>query len=173
VLTNQGGASLSNGVATISGGPFTIVSGTPFSLAGFASTNVVVRFAPTNAASFSNVVVFSTDNDGSSTNALTGTGAVVPVASFSGSPTSGVKPLTVSFTDNSTGTITSRFWDFGDGSTTNTTATTFSHTYATAGTNTVSLSVSGPLGADTFSLANYIVVTNPPPLLAISPANLN
>src|SRR5439155_23645595 len=108
-------------------------------------------------ATFSNVVVFSTDNDGSSTNALTGTGAVVPVASFSGSPTSGLKPLTVSFTDNSTGTITNRSWDFGDSSTTNTTATTLSHTYTTAGTNTVSLTVSGPLGTNTTSLSNFVV----------------
>src|SRR5207247_3509567 len=95
-----------------------------------------------------------------STNALTGTGAVAPAASFSGSPTSGLKPLTVSFADNSSGTITNRFWDFGDSSTTNTTATTLSHTYTAAGTNTVSLTVSGPLGTDTFSLTNYIVVTN-------------
>src|SRR5207245_2401825 len=83
-------------------------------------------------------------------------GAAPPAASFSGSPTSGLKPLTVSFTDNSSGTITNRFWDFGDSSTTNTTATTFNHTYLAAGTNTVSLTVSGPLGTDTFSLANYI-----------------
>jgi len=162
VLTNQGGVALTNGLAIISPGSpgFSIVSGTPFTLAGFASTNVIVRFAPTSAASFSNVVVFSTDNGGSSTNALTGTGAVAPAASFSGSPTSGLKPLTVSFADNSSGTITNRFWDFGDSSTTNTSATNFSHTYLAAGTNTVSLTVSGPLGTDTFPLANYIVVTN-------------
>src|SRR5207244_2782907 len=166
VLTNQGGAALTNGLATISGGPFTILSGTPFTLAAFGSTNVVVRFAPTNATTFSNVVVISTANDGSSTNALTGTGAVAPAASFSGSPTSGLKPLTVSFTDNSTGTITNRFWDFGDSSTTNTTATTFSHTYLVAGTNTVRLTVSGPLGTDTLQRIGYILVTNPPPLLA-------
>src|SRR6266702_8771661 len=100
----------------------TIVSGTPFSLSGFSSTNLVLSFAPGSAGTFSNVVVVSTANDGSSTNALTGTGAVAPGASFSGSPTSGLKPLTVSFTDNSSGTITNRFWDFGDSSTTNTTA---------------------------------------------------
>src|SRR5713101_2444087 len=95
------------------------------------------------------VVVVSSSNAGSSTNALTGTGVAMPLASFSGSPTSGVEPLTVNFTDNSTGTITSRFWDFGDSSTTNTTATTFSHIYLAAGTNTVSLTASGPLDTNT------------------------
>src|SRR3989442_14544522 len=87
--------------------------------------------------------------------------------------TGGLKPLTVSFSDNSSGTITNRFWDFGDSSTTNTSATTFNHTYLAAGTNTVSLTVSGPLGTNTLQRTSYIVVTNPPPLLAISPANLN
>src|SRR5207249_1936545 len=122
---------------------------------------------------FSNVVVVSSSNAGSSTNSLAGTGAVAPAASFSGSPTSGLKPLTVSFSDNSSGTITNRFWDFGDSSTTNTTATNFSHTYLAAGTNTVSLTVSGPLGTSTLPRTGYIAVTNPPPLLAISPANLS
>src|SRR3989442_6520066 len=87
--------------------------------------------------------------------------------------TGGLKPLTVSFSDNSSGTITNRFWDFGDSSTTNTTATNFNHTYLVAGTNTVSLTVSGPLGTSTLPRAGYIVVTNPPPLLTLSPANLS
>ena len=37
-----------------------------------------------------------------------------PVAAFSASPTSGEAPLQVSFTDQSTGEITSWSWDFGD-----------------------------------------------------------
>ena len=41
---------------------------------------------------------------------------VAPVADFSGSPVSGTAPLSVAFTDQSTGTaITNRRWDFGDG----------------------------------------------------------
>ncbi len=38
-----------------------------------------------------------------------------PVADFEGSPTSGYAPLTVNFTDLSTGSITSWKWYFGDG----------------------------------------------------------
>src|SRR5439155_25131159 len=130
---------------TVSAGAFSIVSGTPFSLPGFGSTNLVVQFAPGSTGNFSNVAVVASDG-GNSTNTLTGTGADMPIANFAGSPTNGLKPLIVSFTDNSTGTITNRFWDFGDGSTTNTTATNFTHTYANAGTNGVSLTVSGPVG---------------------------
>jgi PKD repeat protein len=83
---------------------------------------------------------------------------VAPVASFSATPTNGSWPLTVTFTDTSTGTLTNRFWDFGDGSTTNTTANVLTHTYGGSGTNTVSLTVSGPGGNSSVTLTNYIAV---------------
>jgi len=69
-----------------------------------------------------------------------------PVAEFSGSPTSGTEPLTVSFTDLSTGSITSWSWTFGDGGTV--TTENPSHQYTSAGTYTVSLTVTGPGGSD-------------------------
>ena len=50
-----------------------------------------------------------------------------PAASFSVTPTSGTAPLTVAFTDTSTGGPTSWAWDFGDGETA--TAQNPSHTY--------------------------------------------
>jgi subtilase family serine protease len=65
-------------------------------------------------------------------------GNIPPVANF-GDTISG---LTVNFTDSSTdsdGSIASRAWNFGDGSTS--TATNPSHTYAAAGTYNVSLTV--------------------------------
>ncbi len=43
--------------------------------------------------------------------------ASAPIAGFSLSPASGYAPLTVGFTDESEGTITSWGWDFGDGAT--------------------------------------------------------
>jgi PKD repeat protein len=87
-------------------------------------------------------------------------GAAAPVASFTGTPTSGSSPLTVSFTDTSTGTITNRFWDLGDGFTTNASVLDLVHTYSVAGTTTVSLTVTGPVGTNTLSRASYIIVTN-------------
>jgi len=79
-----------------------------------------------------------------------------PVANFSGSPTSGTAPLTVNFTDLSTGSITSWSWTFGDGGTS--TAQNPSHQYTSAGTYTVSLTVVGPGGSDGETKNNYITV---------------
>jgi PKD repeat protein len=78
-----------------------------------------------------------------------------PVASFSGSPTSGTEPLNVTFTDTSTGNITARSWDFGDTSTTNVTTNSVMHTYA-AGTYDVALAVTGPGGDNTNTQTAYI-----------------
>jgi len=82
---------------------------------------------------------------------------LVPAANFTASPAFGQAPLKVTFVDTSTGYVTNRFWDFGDGSTTNTTATTVSHIYGFAGTNTVRLTVTGPAGTDTHVGSNSIV----------------
>ncbi|MDD5139803.1 MAG: PKD domain-containing protein [Verrucomicrobiales bacterium] len=84
------------------------------------------------------------------------------LAAFSGSPTNGSVPLSVSFADSSTGLITNRFWNFGDGSTTNTTALNVSHVYANVGTYTVSLVVSGSSGSSTNTRVNYVVVDSQP-----------
>ena len=93
-------------------------------------------------------------------NSVIAAAPVAPVAGFAATPTFGAWPLAVTFTDTSTGTLTNRFWSFGDGSTTNTVANILTHTYSVAGTNTVSLTVSGPAGASTMTLTNYIVVSD-------------
>ncbi len=100
------------------------------------------------------------------------TNSSVPIPVFSGRPLSGSAPLAVTFTDNSSGTITNRFWDFGDGNTTNTTELSFVYTYASAGTNTVSLTVSSQFGTNTAVRAAYVVVTNPVPVASFSAAPL-
>ena len=92
---------------------------------GFFSTRVSSHIAWINSVLSSNV-------------------PVAPVASFGATPTSGTWPLTVAFTDTSTGTVTNRFWSFGDGATTNTLANILTHTYTVPNTNTVTLIVSGP-----------------------------
>ena len=55
-----------------------------------------------------------------------------PMADFSGTPTNGAAPLTVNFTDASTGSPTAWSWTFGDGGTS--TAQNPSHQYVSAGT---------------------------------------
>ncbi len=84
-----------------------------------------------------------------------------PVAEFSGSPTEGVDPLSVVFTDFSTGTITSWLWNFGDASTS--TGQEPTHVYTVVGTYTVSLTVTGPAGSDGETKVDYISVVEPPP----------
>jgi len=82
-----------------------------------------------------------------------------PVAGFSGSPTSGDAPLTVQFTDESTGTITSWSWDFGDGG--SSAQQNPSHEYQSAGSYEVGLTVTGPGGSNTKTETDYINVTSP------------
>jgi PKD repeat protein len=86
---------------------------------------------------------------------------VQPSASFSAAPTGGVTPLTVTFADTSTGSISNWFWSFGDGSTTNVTTPGMQHTYATAGTYSVTEIVTGPRGSDSSTRANYITALTP------------
>ena len=74
-----------------------------------------------------------------------------PTANFTADPTSGNPPLTVQFTDQSTGSITSWNWDFGDGSVPSADLNP-SHTYSNAGNYTVTLIVTGPGGSDANSL---------------------
>ena len=71
---------------------------------------------------------------------------VQPLANFSATPTSGEAPLNVNFVDESTGTISSWYWDFWDG--TNSYDRNPSHTYAIPGIYTVSLTVSGLKGSN-------------------------
>jgi len=83
-----------------------------------------------------------------------------PVADFIGIPTTGTALLAVTFNDNSTGTISNWFWDFGDSSTTNITTNSVVHTYA-AGTYDVTLIASGPGGVSTNTKSAYITVWTP------------
>jgi PKD repeat protein len=81
-----------------------------------------------------------------------------PDANFHTDTTHGIDSLHVNFIDDSRGGRTSWLWDFGDGSTS--IEQNPSHTYFYVDTFTVSLTVSGPDGSDTFVRENYITVYN-------------
>ena len=83
------------------------------------------------------------------------------VANFSGTPTSGCVPLTVQFTDLSTGSVISWDWDFGDG-TPHSSLQNPSHQYLNAGTYTLSLKVSSDSCFDLEAKANYVTVSTVP-----------
>ncbi len=64
--------------------------------------------------------------------------------------------MTVDFTDQSTGTVTSWSWDFVDGG--SSTLQNPSHTYGAAGTYAVTLTVNGPGCTDDEIKASYVTV---------------
>jgi PKD repeat protein len=66
---------------------------------------------------------------------------------FSASPSSGIAPLTVQFTDQSTGSPIDWYWDFGDG-TSPATSQNPSHVYSAVGEYDVLLRVTNSLGTD-------------------------
>ena len=68
----------------------------------------------------------------------------------------GIAPLEVSFTNTSTGDITTYLWDFGD--TITSTAKNPTHMYTADGVYTISFTVDGPGGLDTEVKTNYITV---------------
>jgi PKD repeat protein len=86
-----------------------------------------------------------------------GPAPVAPVASFNASPMSGNAPLTVNFTDTSTGSPTSWAWDFENDGTTDSTAQNPSHVYDTAGIYTAKLTATNSGGSD--STTEQISVT--------------
>jgi PKD repeat protein len=82
------------------------------------------------------------------------------IADFTASPLSGTAPLTVTFTDGSTGSPVSWSWDFGDSDSTNATMQNPVHTYASAGIYTVSLTATNTAGSDTETKTAYVTVTS-------------
>jgi PKD repeat protein len=85
-----------------------------------------------------------------------------PTASFTSNRRSGSVPLTVRFTDTSTGSTPMTYaWNFGDGGTSSDQNPT--HTYTAIGSYTVTLRATNSLGSDTATTARYITVTEAPP----------
>lgn len=80
-------------------------------------------------------------------------------AQFVGSPMNGANPLTVGFTDLSTGSPTGWNWSFGDGNWSNGTSQNPSHQYNMTGTFTVILMVSTPTENSTLQKTGYVIVT--------------
>ena len=92
-----------------------------------------------------------------------------PVASFTGTPTTGLAPLTVSF-NNASLNATAYVWNFGDGHTS--TNANPSNTYANVGTNTVTLQAIGSGATNILTLTNYVVAgAQPLAAFTASPTN--
>ena len=117
----------------------------------------------TSAGQF-DVTLTVTDDVGNATktrnNYINVTAPTMPDANFAGSPTSGTSPLTVDFSNTSTGTAPLTYaWDFGDGGTS--TEATPSHSY-NPGDWTVKLTATNAAGSNTMTRTSYIHVDPPP-----------
>jgi PKD repeat protein len=80
---------------------------------------------------------------------------------FTVSATSGVAPLTVTFTDASTQSPTAWAWDFENDSTVDATTQNPSHTYTTPGTYAVSLTATNEAGSATETKTGFVTVLTP------------
>jgi hypothetical protein len=121
-----------------------------------------LRYSPPNNFNGTAALTYTVSDGAGGTDSASVTVTVTsveepPAASFTTNTISGTAPLTVLFTDTSTGTITGRTWQFDDGNS-ETNATMVTHTYTEPGTYTAQLSVNGPGGSDTFVTSTPIVV---------------
>ncbi|AKB34208.1 Chitin binding protein [Methanosarcina siciliae HI350] len=82
-----------------------------------------------------------------------------PVAAFTADVTSGTAPLTVNFTDQSTGSPTAWAWDFDNDGNVDSTEQNPSYTYNAAGNYTVNLTVENAAGSDFELKSDYIEVS--------------
>ena len=99
-----------------------------------------------------------------------------PIASFSVDSTKGCQPLRVQFTDNSIygfsgGNITSWFWDFGDGSTSNTQNPL--HIYINHGIFTVKLYVTTDGGCTDSVILERLIEVFPTPIVNFEMLKIN
>jgi thioredoxin 1 len=100
----------------------------------------------------------SLSSDDTNTQDLSSDDTNVPTADFTSNITEGYSPLTVQFTDMSTGSPTSWSWDFGDGNTS--TVQNPIHTYSKAGDYTVTLTVENSAGSTTVTDSSFVVLAS-------------
>ena len=89
------------------------------------------------------------------------TGTAAPSADFTWSPATAITGQAVQFTDRSSGTPTSWFWDFGDAATS--TERNPAHVFTTAGTRTVSLTAHNDGGTNSISKQITVAAGGSPP----------
>lgn len=136
-----------------------------------AATNVALSLVNTGlTVQTKNVSVRVADSSGQASTTIKPVTVIpVTVANFTGTPTTGEPPLSVLFTNLSTGTITNSLWTFANATSTNsfrTNAMSFAYSFANVSTNTVSLSVAG-YSTSLLSKTNYVIAVSNAPSYAL------
>ena len=85
----------------------------------------------------------------------------LPVAAFTSDVVSGTAPLTVQFSDNSTGNPTAWEWDFDNDGDIDSSEQNPAHAFDAAGMYDVKLTVSNPAGRDSEVKADCVTATAP------------
>jgi PKD repeat protein len=134
-------------------------------------TDVVANVVTTNLTGFTAgsyrfyVTAFNAAGTSTTSNVAQTTVASGVTAAFSVSALSGIAGQTnFTFTDQSSGTIASRIWNFGDGQTSTAASTT--HLFANPGTYNVTLTVTASSGAQSTATRSIVVVAASAPLSA-------
>jgi PKD repeat protein len=115
-----------------------------------------------SAVGLHTVTLVASNSNGSSTRTRTNyisVGTAPAGVNFTASPTSGARPLTVQFTDTSTGSPTSWAWDFDNNGTVDSTVQNPTYTYSSAGVYSVRLTATNLAGPASRTIANMITVT--------------
>jgi PKD repeat protein len=123
-----------------------------------AIATITAPYVETSSESFT-VTLTVTDNENASaidTALILVNNMTQPEAAFSATPVTGTAPLSVQFTDTSTGMPENWVWDFGDN------ASSFEqhplHVYKKSGVYTISLTVTGPGGTNSRTQTDLIQV---------------
>ena len=125
---------------------------------GTTGTGASVSKTYNTAGSYTvTLTVTGSGGTNSTTRTVTVSSPVVgTTADFASTRQAGPAPLSVGFADGSTGSISSYTWDFGDGS--GSTLKNPSHTYASPGVYSVTLTVAGSGGTKSVTKNGYIKV---------------
>ncbi|MDX9972605.1 MAG: PKD domain-containing protein, partial [FCB group bacterium] len=148
-------ASVGNGTVTPASGSYPV--GDPVSVTAVPAEGWV--FDHWEGAATGSLNPVSVTMDGNKT--VTAVFLELPTAAFTLSPALGLLPLHVQFTDasaNGSAPITAWAWDFNNDGITDSTAQNPLHTYTTAGSYTVTLSVTSAIGSDTETMTDVVRV---------------
>lgn len=142
-------------------GPYCV--GTNFTLPTISNNFVSGTWSPAINTNSTTTYTFTPDPGQCSDIAQT-TVTIVPepVASFTANPTSGVAPIDITFTNNSTD-ANSYIWNFGNGNNSNSSSNQVINTYLSGGQYNIILTASNGICQDSINL--IINIENPPSLI--------